>query len=109
MDERTNARTHIVNDLATAPSWEALQRLFLFPRWCLLVNARAGKSHRRDLASYVTRCCNEFMALTPAEAWARLPPLEARKPEPRMTRHCSMWIAQAPPSPNSPACIDAGA
>ncbi len=81
----TSTLATIINDLASAPSWEALQRLFLFPHWCLLVPSRAGKSHHRDLAFNLTRRCKEFLALSPIEAWARLPPQEARKPEPRMT------------------------
>ena len=92
----------IVNDLASTPSWEALQRLFLFPRWCLMVPVRAGKSHRRDLASYVTRRCNEFLALSPSEAWARLPDPAIRPPEPRMTRRRASWISRDASNPTAP-------
>jgi hypothetical protein len=53
--------------LRTVTESQALQRLFLFPRWCLLAPSRAGKAHRRDLASYITRLCNEFQSLTPGK------------------------------------------
>ena len=62
---------------------------------------RAGKAHRRDWASHVTRRCHEFLALTPLEAWSLLPAPGPSRPEPRRTRRAA-WLAQEANSPTAP-------
>jgi hypothetical protein len=68
----------------------------------LLALNRAGKAHRRYLASYITGRCNEFQSLTPAEAWAKLPKHKTEKAEPRLTLRRAAWLSVTARSPTSP-------